>query len=276
MRELCLALGVLCLGSGLLPDRAAADDSPKKANGAHSAEIMFLGVYHMSNPAHDDNDVYADDILSPKRQHELDELADKLAPYQPTKICIEAAYRGTAWTERYQKYLAGEYKMGRTEFEQIGFRLAKRAGLKTLYGFDYPMSMSGLTPAEIESPKPPASHRTSKPPLHFSPEDLRLRASTLTAYMQHLNSEEFIEADHRQYLMMLLPTDNPVIYAKTDMLLNWYKHNLRMFTNLNRIVEFGKDRVLVMVGSGHLRILRDLAREAPYYTLVDANRYLQP
>jgi Family of unknown function (DUF5694) len=277
MRGHCLILGILLVSSGVQDNRrAAAGDTESKPARPHSSKILFLGVYHMSNPALDDNDVLADDILSPKRQRELQELVEKFAPYQPTKICVEAPYRGTAWSERYQKYLAGSYKMGRSEVEQIGFRLAKRLDLKTLYGFDYPMFMSGLTPAELEWTKPPAAHRTSGIPRVFSAEDRLLRNSTLTAYLRHLNSEDFIQADHREYLLKLLPTADPAIYAKTDMVLNWYKHNLRMFTNLNRIVDIGKDRVLVIVGSGHLKLLREFAHEAPYYTVVDAEEFLKP
>jgi hypothetical protein len=67
----------------------------------------------------------------------------------------------------------------------------------------------------------------------------------------------------------------PAIYEQTDYLTNWYKRNLRMFTNLNREVEHGRDRVLVLVGAGHITLLRQLADAASYYCVVDPIVYLE-
>lgn len=39
--------------------------------------------------------------------------------------------------------------------------------------------------------------------------------------------------------------------------------------------EFPNDRVLLIVGSGHLTILRDFARDSPQFCLVDAEAYLK-
>jgi hypothetical protein len=75
-------------------------------------------------------------------------------------------------------------------------------------------------------------------------------------------------------LPVLKPTSGAAIYQRTDLVTNWYKRNLRIFTNLNRITEFGKDRVLLIIGTGHLKILKDLARDALYYCLADTEAYL--
>jgi hypothetical protein len=66
------------------------------------------------------------------------------------------------------------------------------------------------------------------------------------------------------------------IYSRTDRVRNWYERNLRIFTNLNRVTEYGADRVLLIIGSGHLAILRDFAVAAPYFCLVDTEAYLSP
>jgi hypothetical protein len=277
MSRACLVLNGLLLAAcacACRPRLVAAAEAGviEKPN---STKIMFLGVYHMNNPGLDDDDVVADDVLLPKRQQELEEVVGKLAHFEPTKICIEAAYRSTTWHDRYQQYLIGDYRPGRTEIEQIGFPLAKRLGLKTLYGFDYPMYMSGLTPSELEFAKPEPS-KIKMASRSLSKDDRLLQKSTVGEFLLYLNSEDWIQTDHRRYLMQLLPSRDAAIYAKTDALTNWYKHNLRMFTNLNRIVEPDKDRVLVIVGSGHLKLLRDFAHDAPYFSVVDAREVLTP
>ena len=72
------------------------------------------------------------------------------------------------------------------------------------------------------------------------------------------------------YMNMLLPPEGQGIYEQTDAVTHWYKRNLRIFTNLNRVVKpGGGDRVLLLIGSGHLYILNDFVKSAPYACWVD-------
>jgi hypothetical protein len=276
-------LGTFSLGDdgGPIEARKTAEVPLNPAEGkSHLATpIMFLGVYHMHNPGLDAVNLQADDVLAPKRQREIEELAERLAGFRPTKIAIEAQYRDTYWSGQYQKYVAGQYTLGRNEIEQIAFRLAKRLNLPTLYGVDYVMFMNGLTPSEIEDPKPSKtgsneSQTTGAPRL--SPEDELLRRSTVTEYLFHLNSASDVQKNHEEYMTMLLPNNGPAIYRSADLVSNWYKRNLRIFADINRITEPGKDRILVIIGAGHLKLLKEFAADSPYFSPVDVESLLKP
>ena len=52
--------------------------------------IMILGSYHMDNPGADAVNFEADDVLTAKRQRELQQLIERLARFKPTKIAVEA------------------------------------------------------------------------------------------------------------------------------------------------------------------------------------------
>lgn len=265
--------------------QTASDASQKDASCRNErAQMMILGSYHMDNPRLDEKNVEADDVLSPRRQAEIAELVERLARFKPTKIAIEAPYRDTIWIGRYKKYLAGEYQLGRNEIEQIGFRLGKRLNHATLHPIDYPMLMSGLRYDEVEFPRPaPSQSPTSGSgeskggdPKPLSAEEKLLRRSTVTEFLLYLNDEEKVRNDHGQnYMLQLMPTNSPAIYERADRLTNWYKRNLRIFANLNRITDFPGDRVLLVVGAGHLKILRDLALDSPQFCLVEASSYLK-
>ncbi len=171
--------------------------------------------------------------------------------------------------------------MGKNEIEQVGFRLAKQQNLPTLHPIDFPMFMSGLTPNEVENPKP-NPQTTPKPsnqkpvePAYVAKGNEILRTGTILEALRYSNSDEYIQASHYGYMEMLLPTESPAIYSRADLLTNWYKRNLRMFANINRITEFPNDRVLLIVGSGHLKILRDFAVDSPQFCFVDTNVYLK-
>src|SRR5260370_16794190 len=60
-----------------------------------SSRIMILGTYHMNNPGLDSVNLNADDVLSERRQAQINELLDKLARFKPTKIAIEPKYLTT-------------------------------------------------------------------------------------------------------------------------------------------------------------------------------------
>jgi len=275
-------LGTFSLGDDGGPvDAKKTSEEPRSATAGKSSmatPILFLGVYHMHNPGLDAVNTQADDVRAPKRQEEIEELLKRLARFRPTKIAIEAQYGDTYWPGQYQKYVAGQYVPGRNEIEQIGFRLAKRLNLPTLYGIDFQMFMNGLTPSEMEDPKPSKIHSTElrkpeAPPL--SPEDELLRHSTVTQYLLHLNSASEVQKNHEEYMTMLLPSDDPAIYRKADLVANWYKRNLRIFANINRITEPGRDRVLVIIGAGHLKLLREFAADSPYFDEMDIESFLK-
>lgn len=265
---------------------AAEGQTKDPSCGDKSAKILILGTYHMDNPGQDAINLQADDVLGEKRQREIAELVERLARFKPTKIAVEAPYRSTAYPDRYRKFLAGEHKPGRNEIEQVGFRLAKMMGHTTIHPIDFPMWMNGLLPSEIEQPKPKSSPEAPAPearaaepkralPPHIARTEELMRTGTVTDVLRHLNGEAYVRADHAGYMEMLLPNEGVAIYGRADLITNWYKRNLRMFANLNRITDFPADRVLLIVGSGHLKILSDLALDSPQFCLEEAEAYLK-
>lgn len=53
-------------------------------------------------------------------------------------------------------------------------------------------------------------------------------------------------------MQMLLPSDDAAIYGSTVRVTDWYKRNLRIFANINRVTTFPGDRVPLIIGAGHL------------------------
>lgn len=115
---------------------AAAFAQSNSTTVADRTQVLVLGVYHMANRGHDIYNMRADDVLSPKRQLEIDQLIEVLKKFNPTKIAIEAdllSPTNPTTTERprqYAEYLAGKHELSRDEVEQIGFRLAKELGTR--------------------------------------------------------------------------------------------------------------------------------------------------
>lgn len=264
---------------------------------APSAPLLILGTYHFANPGLDATRFVADDVLTRHRQAEIEAVAEALAAFRPTKVAVEAQFGSDDWPRLYRRWLEGTDSLRRNEIAQLGFRIAARMGHDRIWPVDYSMWMNGWRPDEIDfqgrpahwqeildppAPAPPApaasgasaSNSTSPQSTELSEEERRLRETTIGQYLAMLNSEESIAEHHAPYLRMLRPPDSQGIYANTDAVTNWYARNLRIFTNLVRITDPRSDRVLLIMGTGHVRILRELARDAPYFCVVDPLDYL--
>lgn len=254
---------------------------------AGKVPILILGTYHMDSPGLDSVNMHVDDVLVPRRQQEIEELVDRLARFAPTKVAIEAPRWSRATNERYKQFLAGTGSLTPNEIDQVAFRLAKKRNLPQITPVDYPMWMSGETPIEQHNPKPkPAATKAAVPEAEedspvmrevraeVAKNEKRLATSTISDYLAYINSPEQAEMHHRwDVVSNLEPGDGPSLYSNTDLATNWYKRNLRIFTNLLEATAPG-DRVLLLIGSGHNKILRELASEHPTYCLVDAVAYL--
>jgi hypothetical protein len=62
-------------------------------------------------------------------------------------------------------------------------------------------------------------------------------------------------------------------YVGADLVSKWYDRNIRIFANLQRIAQPG-DRIIVLFGSGHAALLRDLIQHDQRMRLVEARDYL--
>ena len=51
--------------------------------------MLLVGAYHFGNPGQDVNNMEVDDVLTPRRQAELDRVAASLAAFAPTALAVE-------------------------------------------------------------------------------------------------------------------------------------------------------------------------------------------
>jgi len=52
-------------------------------------QVMVLDTYHFGNPGQDLHNMKPDNVLTPKKQTELADVAARLARFKPTKIAVE-------------------------------------------------------------------------------------------------------------------------------------------------------------------------------------------
>ncbi len=242
--------------------------------------LMVLGSYHMEGSSQDAVNLVAGDVRTPAKQRELGELIDRIAAFRPTKILIESPFHRSKSPENYAKFLKGEYVLTANEIDQVAFVLARRLGHATVFAVDYPMWMDGRVPQEIGTPKPKPRGEAKPPAPARVPEHLQrlgelMAKGTVLDTFRHLNSEAYMRADHDWYVRMLHPdSESTDLYEGANLLTNWQKRNLRILANVYRVSEPG-DRLLLLIGSGHLTLLRQWAEAAQDLALMDTSAYLR-
>ncbi len=225
-------------------------------------QILVLGTYHMANPGHDVYNMQVDDVRAPKRQQELAQVAQVLAKFQPTRIAIEADPDGKKLPAAYQEYLAGKHELTQNEIEQIGFRLGKQLGHKQLYAVD----VDGEFPLQRVIDYAKAYGRSSELDKAMSgtgkivaEQNEYVKSHTVLQTLLYMNAPDHVAADNNFYMHMV-PYGEPGDFAGPDLLASWYQRNIRIYSNIVRLVSSPEERILVIYGAGHLAWLQENAK----------------
>jgi uncharacterized protein DUF5694 len=246
MRKIVLFLGVLALP---MVSRAQSDARP---------EILVLGTYHMANPGRDIANMQADDVLSPRRQKDIAQLIEVLKKFRPTKIAIEASVGSKRVGQEYADYLAGKYVLSRNENDQIGYRLARELGHRTVYSVDedgdFPYYRV-LNYAKANGRAQQFAAMEAGVAARVKGEGDFLQSHTVLEMLSYMNSDSSVARAVASYYDFV-PYGEPYEYAGPDLVAAWFQRNIRIYRNTVALVESPSDRILVIYGAGHLGWLR--------------------
>ena len=232
---------------------AHSQQPTENSSGTGRAEVLVVGVYHMANPGRDIVNMQVDDVLAPKRQAEIAELVAFLRKFNPTKVAVEASFDNNAVARRYADYVAGKHTLSRNETEQIGFRLAKELGHKTIYQVDvdgeFPYARvvdyakaRGMT-KEFEALMGEVSERGKATNAY-------LTSHTVLESILYMNADDRVAWDVGHYYRMAHLTE-PWNWAGPDLLAEWFRRNIRIYGNIVRLIDSPRERILVIYGAGH-------------------------
>jgi hypothetical protein len=253
---------------------------------AQKTTLSVFGTVHLHNPGNDKINADLGDINSPKRQAELRETIELVSRFQPTKIAFEWIKGDTLWSKYYyQAWLSGtlesviapddEFYLN-SELVQLVYPLGKAAGLTELHPVDafttFPAdsamswALANGQEAEVASLQQLFTNgQRIADSLAAMPIPDMLRTCNSDYFAHHLNQSI--------YLKHFIGLGKGKDYPGTFLVEEWYARNLRIFTNIHRVVE-PHDRVLIIFGAGHKEILDDLIRDRVDWEWVDSGTLL--
>jgi hypothetical protein len=255
------ALAVAISLSASAQQVATTEPPPSHAH----AEVLVLGTYHMANPGHDIFNMKADDVLAPKRQAEMAELIEVLKKFHPTKIAIESDAGTEKIPKRYADYLAGKYELTANEIDQIGLRLAKELGHKTVY----PVDADGDFPYQRLVNYAKGSGRSKELDAvnsvfaaNVKEQGDYLASHSILETLVLINSDQRATQEVGLYYRMAA-IGEPQDWAGADLIADWFRRNVRIYSNVLKLVDSPNERVLVIFGAGHLGWLQQDFASSP-------------
>lgn len=241
-----------------------------------TVKVLLLGSFHMANPGADIVNLDADDVLHARRQEEIESVVEALSRFEPSKVIVEHPQDDESLFDRYVSFRLGRSDLGRSEPEQLGFRLAALCAHDRVWPADvvdrfYEERIEQL----LERPEHATRWAALRDAGQASVDEVAaaLRAGTIADALRVVNQREAKTAAIAPYLDALLPIGEAGNWAGADMVANWYRRNFRIAANVHAIAEDG-DRLVIIYGAGHVPVLEHALSMSTQFGLVDPLEYL--
>lgn len=254
---------------------------------SQKVEVLTLGTFHFSFPNLDvRKTAEADqiDVLEPQYQREIEDIVARLMKFRPTAIAIERVPgKQAVYDSLYGRYLQGAYELRRNEEEQIGFRLAKILGLKTLNCIDsdgryYDDILNVLEERDSSESKKFMNYFTSNPDSSkkYFPKEI-FKTEGILAELRRVNADDHNRQSLGNYVtgVFKYETKDNEFFGPDFVTGWWFNRNLRILRNIQKISAKPGDRILVIIGHGHLNLLNILLDCSPDYRHVKTNDFLK-
>ncbi len=242
-----------------------------KFESAKKPKLLIIGFYHLANPGRDLVKSDLDNHLAPKRQVEIAELNRVLATFKPNKIAVEEAFRNTDTNTRYHEFLEGNHSLTANETEQVGFRLAKELGHKTIYPIDTKGDMDFETFFKSASTKVVAEMQALT--TEMAAFMATFKDHSVAENLRTLNSAEADRLTNGFYLRMLSAV-NEDKHPGADLISPWWTRNLHWIANLTTVASDPNDRVLLICGAGHASLIRSILRDSLDFEIIPTTQFL--
>lgn len=238
--------------------------------------VLVLGTYHMGNPGLDLNNVRADDVRAEKRQKEIADFLLVLKKFNPTKIAVEVSPDKAKYLEKYALYTNGKYDLSANEIDQIAFRLAKELNQKQVYPIDWQGRFDFdkvQASAKANGQESFLNQMVDFGKTETARFEALMKTATVTELLRDMNDERRVEAMHKPYMAMLR-IGAGADFAGADLVRDWYERNLKIYGNIARLAESPNERILVLIGGGHAKLLQQFVLDAGEMDLERLSKYL--
>ncbi|MUP39614.1 DUF5694 domain-containing protein [Labilibaculum euxinus] len=255
-------------------------------------EVLLLGTYHFGGNTTDSVKVTNDNILGKKKQKEIDIVLNKLEKFKPDEIYIEnEPIQQVFWDSIFTEYKNGTDIKIKNELFQIATKLAVRLNLnhgatcvdwhikpeKTFAEKEYIKLFDAMNNYYLQNNIP-----DDEPQSKYEKEIIQ-KVKDFTKSMSDLELiDVYRKLNSKSYL-------NEMFYTNITSFLDIDEYNMNVFWSQNNmirnvniyqniiqdILKTKPKRVLVLIGVGHIKALKNYLEVHPTIKIVDTEKYLE-
>jgi len=208
---------------------------------------------------------------------------EQLKRFQPTKVALECpVYQAEELNKRYHQYRMRGFALTANERDQLGLRLAAELKHEQIYPVDW-HDLSRAIGWELALSFARENNQLDmigdmalsqqERQSHMEEETMQARRSSIRELLLRANDPENLRHNHR-FNVNLVRVGAETLYVGADVILRWYERNMKIFVNLTRITTSPQDRILVIIGSGHIPLLTHFVESSGLYMLETISHYL--
>lgn len=225
-----------------------------------AATVLLLATFHFANPGLDAVKHKTHNVMSEDSQLYLRQLAQRLAGFQPTTVLLEYnEIDDQKVNEQYSRYLNGEDSLSPSEIEQIGFRVARLAGLDRVNTFD-----ERNTPWKSEElfrqlqQEPELAKGFHQVLAQMTRDEQKAHESMKLGDLLKRYNQAEMDRKNKGLYILTNAAGVGTNFSGADASASWWQRNFRMFARIQKQARPGA-RMLVVGGQGHIALLRDFA-----------------
>lgn len=251
----------------------------------YSHKVMVLGTFHF-NRGSDGSDVVAKnhiDVTTEDNQKLIEELALKIAEdYKPTIIAVEwMPNNQDAMDSKYTEY-KNTGKLGKNETYQLGFRIAKKLNLPTVYCVDNrPPQPKSIMDMELDFDDYIKSVNQESLMYEYDKDnkayndymDMLLGKLNVLQHLKTINSPENLKRFKAFSFTGLANVGYKDNYVGADFTGMWYQRNTRIYVNTRNLAQTKNERILIIYGAAHKWALDEIFDGSPEFEVIQPFEY---
>ncbi len=247
-------------------------------------KIMTLGVFHFAYHNFDVVKTEKKDqisVLEEPCQSEIIAVSKAIEEYNPTIIAIEMIpERQHMIDSLFLLYKSDKIMLGKDEIDQLAFRIGKDLNLNKIhcindFGKHYDNIVS-IFEDSIRSTKFEDYFFKSRDTIYGRPLTGDKVSSIIDELYERNNPDNIKESLAVYLLNPFKYEEQPGDFTGVDFETGrWFNRNLRIFRNIQRIPHTADDRILLIIGAGHLNLLNMFFEISNEFIFVSPLPYLE-
>ena len=284
MKYLLNLLILIIFASCQQDEKSKNIDKPNK-NKSEELEVLLIGTFHFANFNPENNgdiiEVNVPDVLTAENQKELENIANAIKIFNPDKIFLEYPFASQKTLDSiYASFDIQDFsKAKRSERQQIGFRVAKLLNHKKVYAMDvrtdFPFDSLMLEMKKAKQYDLLAKDSLEVVKIENFENDLFSSDKKLSEILFYQNDSKKRKEDINWYLSLANQGGEKGNFVGAYLTSEWYRRNLYMYSIIQKEIEKGDDKIMILAGASHIAMFKDFIDHNPEWKVIELKEIMK-